>query len=76
MRHLTVAMLGGAPGKVYIQLMRSRLFTSSWLPLFAVGLMEPASNPIGLGLLAMAGSAVGAVVIVLGLLASLVRHMR
>ena len=32
-------MLGGAPGKVYIQLMRSPLLTSSWLPLFAAGLM-------------------------------------
>lgn len=52
------------------------ILLGSWLPLFAVGFMDPASNPIGLGLLAMAGSAVGAVVIVLGLLASLVRHMR
>lgn len=39
MRHPSVAKLGGARGKVYIQLMRSPLFTSSWLPLFAAGLM-------------------------------------
>jgi hypothetical protein len=52
------------------------ILLGSWLPLFAVGLMEPASNPIGLGLLAIAGSAVGAMLIVLGLLASLVRQMR
>jgi len=39
MRHLVVAKLGGAPGKVYIQLMRSLVSPSFWLPLAATGLM-------------------------------------
>jgi hypothetical protein len=52
------------------------ILVGSWVPLFAVGFMDPASNPIGLGLLAMAGSAAGTVLIVLGLLASLIRHIR
>lgn len=39
MRHLVVAKLGGAPGNVYIQLMRSPLSPSLWPPLIATALL-------------------------------------
>ena len=40
----------------------------SWVPLLVVGLLHPDSNPIGLGLLAWAGSLVGLVVAAIGLI--------
>jgi hypothetical protein len=47
------------------------LLFGAWVPLVAVGLMDPESNPIGLGLLALAGSLVGAVLIAIGMLVAL-----
>jgi hypothetical protein len=44
-----------------------------WLPLLAVALVDPDSNPIGLGLLGMAGTAAGVLLIVLGWVMSLFR---
>jgi hypothetical protein len=52
------------------------LLFGSWVPLVAVGLMDHTANPIGLGLLALAGSVVGAAVIALGLLVALFRWAR
>ena len=40
----------------------------STAPLLIVGLLDPTANPIGLGLLFMAGSFVATVLLVLGLL--------
>jgi hypothetical protein len=48
----------------------------SWLPLIAVGVMDPAANPIGLGLLAIAGSAVGLLLTGAGLVVILFRRLR
>jgi hypothetical protein len=39
----------------------------AWVPLLVVGSLEPESNPIGLGLLALFGTAVGLSVVALGL---------
>jgi hypothetical protein len=44
-----------------------------WLPLLAVALVDPDSNPIGLGLLGMAGTAAGVLLIVFGWVMSLFR---
>ena len=44
------------------------LLVASWVPLLVVGLLHPDSNPIGLGLLAWAGSLIGLVVTTIGLL--------
>lgn len=49
------------------------ILVGSWAPLVAVGLTDPASNPIGLGLLAMGGSLAGVALIVVGLLSTLFR---
>lgn len=49
------------------------ILAGAWLPLVAVSLVDPTSNPIGLGLLGMAGSLVGGVLFVLGLLGSFFR---
>lgn len=43
------------------------LLVGSFLPLFIVGTLDPDSNPIGLGLLWMAGSAVAIVLFLIGL---------
>ena len=45
----------------------------SWVPLLVVGLLHPNSNPIGLGLLAWAGSLVGLVVAAIGLVLRAIR---
>jgi hypothetical protein len=50
------------------------LLFGSWLPLIAVGLLDPSSNPIGLGLLGLAGSLLGAILLPIGLLVSLFRR--
>ena len=44
------------------------LLAASWVPLLVVGVLYPDSNPIGLGLLAWAGSLIGLVVTTIGLL--------
>jgi hypothetical protein len=49
------------------------ILAGAWLPLVAVGLVDPTSNPIGLGLLGMAGSLIGGVLFALGLLGSFFR---
>jgi hypothetical protein len=46
------------------------------VPIVLVGTFSPDANPIGLGLLAWAGSAVALVLIALGVLAALVRFLR
>lgn len=40
----------------------------SWVPLFVVGFLDPTSNPVGLGLLAMAGTPIAGIVLAFGLL--------
>jgi hypothetical protein len=49
------------------------ILAGAWLPLVAVSLADPTSNPFGLGLLGMTGSLVGGVLFVLGLLGSFFR---
>jgi hypothetical protein len=49
------------------------ILAGAWLPLVAVSLVDPTSNPIGLGLLGTTGSLVGGVLFVLGLLGSFFR---
>ena len=44
------------------------LLVASWVPLLVVGLLYPDSNPIGLGLLAWAGSLIGIILAAIGLL--------
>lgn len=36
------------------------ILAASWVPLLIVGLLDPTSNPIGLGLLGMAGTFIAA----------------
>ena len=50
------------------------LLVASWVPLLVVGFLNPKSNPIGLGLLAWAGSVVGIVVAAVGLVLLAVRR--
>jgi len=52
------------------------LLIGSWIPLVAVGMMDPEANPIGLGLLAIGGSLVGMAVLAVGLLLVLFRGTR
>jgi hypothetical protein len=52
------------------------ILVASWVPLLAVGLLNPKSNPIGLGLLAWAGSLVGIVVAAVGAILWAIRAAR
>jgi hypothetical protein len=52
------------------------LLVASWVPIVLVGTLSPDANPIGLGLLAWAGSAVALGLIALGVLAALLRFLR
>ena len=52
------------------------ILVASWVPLLAVGLLNPKSNPIGLGLLAWAGSVVGIIVAAVGLVLWTIRLVR
>jgi hypothetical protein len=52
------------------------ILVASWVPLFAVGLLMPSSNPIGLGLLAWGGSLIGLIVTAIGLVVAVVRFLR
>jgi hypothetical protein len=52
------------------------ILVGSWLPLFAVGLTDPAANPIGLGLLGWAGSMVGLVMMAAGIVTAAYRLLR
>jgi hypothetical protein len=52
------------------------LLVASWVPLLVVGLLHPDSNPIGLGLLAWAGSLVGLILAAIGLLLRAIRLAR
>jgi hypothetical protein len=52
------------------------ILVGSWVPLFAVGLLVPNSNPVGLGLLAWGGSLVGLIVTAVGLVIAVVRFLR
>jgi hypothetical protein len=45
----------------------------AWLPLLAVGMLDPTANPIGPGLLAWAGSLFGLVVAAIGVIRALMR---
>jgi hypothetical protein len=49
------------------------ILVASWVPLLVVGLLDPNSNPIGLGLLAWGGSLVGIVVAAVGLVLRAIR---
>ncbi len=42
------------------------VFASSFLPLYIVGMLDPTSNPIGLGLLFLAGSSLAGILAVVG----------
>lgn len=46
---------------VYVAL---AVLAASYAPLLVVGMLDPTANPIGLGLLAMAGTALAAVLLV------------
>ena len=48
----------------------------SWVPLLVVGMLDPSSNPVGLGLLAWGGSLIGIIVAAIGLLLWAVRLAR
>ena len=50
------------------------IFLGSWVPLLVVGILYPDSNPIGLGLLAWAGSLGGIIVAAIGLLLRAIRR--
>ena len=50
------------------------IFLASWVPLLVVGLLNPSSNPIGLGLLAWAGSLVGIGIVLVGLIRRAIRR--
>lgn len=52
------------------------LSTLVWVPLLVVGSLDPDSNPIGLGLLAWCGTAVGLPVVALGLVGWAVEFVR
>jgi len=50
------------------------ILVASWVPLLVVGLSNPNSNPIGLGLLAWTGSLVGIGVVLIGLIRRAIRR--
>jgi hypothetical protein len=52
------------------------ILVASWVPLLVVGLLNPSSNPIGLGLLAWAGSLVGIVGAAVGAILWAIRAAR
>ena len=52
------------------------ILVASWVPLLVVGLLDPSSNPVGLGLLAWGGSLIGIIVAAIGLLLWAVRLAR
>jgi hypothetical protein len=52
------------------------VLAASWLPLIVVGLADPAANPIGLGLLALAGTVVAAGLLAVAALLGLWRLLR
>lgn len=43
------------------------VFAASFLPLYIVGTLDPTSNPIGLGLLFMAGLSLASILAVIGI---------
>jgi hypothetical protein len=42
------------------------VFAASFLPLYIVGTLDPTSNPIGLGLLFLAGSSLAGILAIVG----------
>jgi hypothetical protein len=44
------------------------VFAASFLPLYIVGMLDPTSNPIGLGLLFLAGSSLAGILAVTGVI--------
>jgi hypothetical protein len=50
------------------------ILVASWVPLLVIGLLDPSSNPIGLGLLAWAGSLVGIGIVLIGLIRRAIRR--
>jgi hypothetical protein len=52
------------------------VLVASWVPLCVVAFLHPNSNPIGLGLLAWAGSLVGIIVAAIGVLRRTIRAAR
>ncbi len=44
------------------------VFAASFLPLYVVGMLDPTSNPIGLGLLFLAGSSLAGILAVTGVI--------
>jgi hypothetical protein len=52
------------------------LLVASWVPLFAVGILDSSANPVGLGLLAWGGSLLGLVVAAAGLVTAAFRFLR
>jgi hypothetical protein len=49
------------------------LMVASYVPLLIVGMLDPDSNPIGLGLLAMLGTAIAALIFGFALLRAVLR---
>jgi len=52
------------------------ILVASWVPLLVIGLLDPSSNPVGLGLLAWGGSLVGIIVAAIGLVRWAIRAAR
>jgi hypothetical protein len=51
------------------------VFAGSFLPLYVVGTLDPTSNPIGLGLLFLAGSSLAGILAVTGVVLILWRKI-
>ena len=51
------------------------VFAGSVLPLYIVGTLDPTANPIGLGLLFLAGSSLAGILAVIGVVLVLWRKM-